>query len=65
MERVVDIGKHLRVPGVAEGVETETQLKMLRDAECDLVQGFYFSRPLPPEDFEKLIEKELARRNGQ
>ena len=65
VEIVLDIAKYLKVPVVAEGVETETQLKMLRDAECDLVQGFYFSRPLPPEDFEKLIEKELARRNGQ
>ena len=65
VEIVVDIAKYLKVPVVAEGVETETLLKMLRDAECDLVQGFYFSRPLPPEDFEKLIEKELARRNEQ
>lgn len=65
VEIVLDIAKYLKVPVVAEGVETETQLQMLRDAECDLVQGFYFSRPLPPEDFEKLIQKEFARRNGQ
>ena len=65
VEIVLDIAKYLKVPVVAKGVETEMQLKMLRDAECDLVQGFYFSRPLPPEEFEKLIEKELARRNEQ
>ena len=40
-------------------VENEKQLEMLRLAKCELVQGFYFSRPLPPEEFEKLIIREL------
>jgi EAL domain-containing protein (putative c-di-GMP-specific phosphodiesterase class I) len=44
---------------VAEGVETEGQQALLRDAGCDLVQGYYFSRPLPPEQFEELIKREL------
>ena len=52
---VLDIARYLQVPVVAEGVETERQAMMLRDAGCDLVQGFFFSRPLPPEEFEKLI----------
>lgn len=59
VELVLDIAKYLGVPVVAEGVETEKQLEMLRLAECELVQGFYFSRPLPPEEFEKLIIREL------
>ena len=58
VELVLDIAKYLKVPVVAEGVETEKQFTLLRDAECDLVQGYYFSRPLPPEEFEKLIVKE-------
>ena len=64
---MLDIAKYLKAPVVAEGVETEKQLNMLRGAGCDLVQGVYFSRPLPPEDFEKLIEKELEneRKRGQ
>jgi EAL domain-containing protein (putative c-di-GMP-specific phosphodiesterase class I) len=41
-------------------VETEGQLNILREANCDLVQGYYFSKPLPPREFEKLIEKELT-----
>ncbi|MBQ4381812.1 MAG: EAL domain-containing protein, partial [Oscillospiraceae bacterium] len=57
---VLDIAKYLKVEVVAEGVETEGQLKILRDGNCDLVQGFLFSRPLPPEEFERLIEKELT-----
>ena len=59
VELVLDIAKYLKVPVVAEGVENEKQLEMLRLAKCELVQGFYFSRPLPPEEFEKLIIREL------
>lgn len=57
---IMDIAKVLGVLVVAEGVETEGQLGLLRSAGCDLVQGFYFSRPLPPEEFEQRIEQELA-----
>ena len=64
VEIVMEIAKFLKVPVVAEGVETEKQVQLLRDADCDLVQGYYFSRPLPPEEFEKLIEKELQREGG-
>ena len=56
---ILDIARYLELRVVAEGVETEGQLSLLRDASCDLVQGFYFSRPLPPEEFEKLIEREI------
>jgi EAL domain-containing protein (putative c-di-GMP-specific phosphodiesterase class I) len=51
----VDIASYLKVPVVAEGVETEKQLKLLRNAKCDLVQGYYFSRPLPPTEFEEKV----------
>ena len=66
VEVVLDIARYLKVPVVAEGVETEAQLKMLKGAGCDLVQGYYFSRPLPPEEFERLIVKEqqIERENG-
>ena len=57
---ILDIARYLKVSVVAEGVETEKQLEILRTGKCDLVQGYYFSRPLPSEDFEKLIEKEIA-----
>ncbi len=56
---ILDIAKFLKVTVVAEGVETERQLKLLQDAGCDFVQGYYFSRPLPPEEFEKLIDREI------
>lgn len=65
VELVLDIAKYLKVPVVAEGVENIKQLELLRLAKCELVQGFYFSRPLPPEEFEKLIERELENVRNQ
>ena len=57
---ILDIARYLNVSVVAEGVETKGQLEILRAGDCDLVQGYYFSKPLPPEEFEKLIQKEIA-----
>ena len=57
---ILDIARYLEVSVVAEGVETGKQLEILREGKCDLVQGYYFSLPLPAEEFEKLIEKEIA-----
>ena len=55
MELILDIARYLKVPVVAEGVETGNQLKLLKDAGCDIVQGYYFSRPLPAKEFEQKI----------
>ncbi|MBM6619640.1 EAL domain-containing protein [Bacillus suaedaesalsae] len=48
---------HLKV--IAEGVETEEQLRVLKELGCKEVQGFYFSKPLPSDEYEKLL-KEIA-----
>ena len=55
VELIIDIARYLKVPVVAEGVETENQLKLLKNAGCDLVQGYYFSRPLPADEFERTV----------
>ena len=55
VQLILDIARNLKLPVIAEGVETERQMTMLKNAGCDLVQGYYFSRPVPPEEFEKLI----------
>ncbi len=57
VELIVDIARYLKVPVIAEGVETEKQLQLLKNVGCSLVQGFYFSRPLPPDQFEAAILK--------
>ena len=57
VELILDIAGYLKVPVIAEGVETENQLRLLRNAGCDIVQGYYFSRPLPADRFENEILK--------
>ena len=57
-ELVMDISRFLEVPVVAEGVEEQAQLDKLKDMGCELIQGYYFSKPLPAEEFEELIRKE-------
>lgn len=58
---IVDIAVYLGVPVIAEGVETENQLRLLKNAGCDIVQGYYFSRPLPAAEFESRILDEAAK----
>lgn len=57
LEVIIDMAKYLEVPVIAEGVETKEQLDALKAIGCDIVQGYYFSRPLPPEEFESFLEK--------
>ena len=58
IELIIDIADYLHVPVVAEGVETEEQYLTLKAMGCDYVQGYYFSRPVPPADFDRfLIER--------
>jgi EAL domain-containing protein (putative c-di-GMP-specific phosphodiesterase class I) len=49
---ILGIAKNLKIPVIAEGVETETQLQILKNLGCTLVQGYYLSRPLHPAEFE-------------
>ncbi len=58
VELILDIAENLKMLVIAEGVETENQMAMLKNAGCDLVQGYYFSRPVPPDVFESFIERE-------
>ena len=57
-ELVMDISRFLDVPVVAEGVEEKAQLDILKSMGCQIIQGYYFSKPLPAEQFEELIQKE-------
>ncbi len=55
LEVVIEIADSLAVPVVAEGVETAEQMFTLKSMGCDIVQGYYFSKPVPARDFEKLM----------
>ncbi|HTD04619.1 putative bifunctional diguanylate cyclase/phosphodiesterase, partial [Undibacterium sp.] len=58
---VIALAHSMRLEVVAEGVETIEQLDYLRAQGCDLMQGYYFSRPLPPEDIEKFLKMNKSR----
>ena len=58
VELVMEIARFLNVPVVAEGVETRSQMETLRSMGCDLIQGYYFSKPVLPEEFSIFIERE-------
>ena len=57
VEASVRMAKQLGLTVVAEGVETEEQLKFLSSIDCDIVQGFYFSRPIPIDEFEIFLSE--------
>ncbi len=54
---VIAMGQSLELVVIAEGVETEEQLTFLKDRNCDQLQGFLFSRPLPGKAFETFLEE--------
>ena len=53
---IIDIASYLKVPTIAEGVETTEQVEVLKALGCDLVQGYYFSKPVPSEEFERFLD---------
>ncbi len=54
---IIALAHNLKLRVIAEGVETEAQLDYLRLHGCDEMQGYYFSRPLPPEQLEQLLRQ--------
>ena len=57
---IIGIAKNLKVYVIAEGVETGTQLELLKNLGCMLVQGYYFSKPVPADEFERKFLKEKS-----
>lgn len=60
MRTVVDLGHNLGLTVVAEGVETEAQIAIVRDSRCDFVQGYRFGRPQPALQARSLLVAERA-----
>ena len=57
IEITLDISHSLSVPMIAEGVETKEQMLTLRKLGCDIVQGYYFAKPMPAEDFSAFLTR--------
>ena len=53
MEQIIQMVQHLGISTVVEGVETEENDRMIRDMGCDFGQGYYYSRPIPADEFSK------------
>ena len=63
---IIALAHSLRLDVVAEGVETESQLRFLREQSCDLMQGYYLSQPVPTEQFERdWVAKKYPRWEGR
>ncbi len=59
---IISMAHSLGLTVIAEGVETEKHMQLLRKMHCDMVQGFYIAHPLPASEFEELIVDSLKRR---
>ena len=55
LEALLKITSQLQIHTVAEGIDNATQVQYLRQAGCDMVQGFYFFRPMPVDTFQKTM----------
>lgn len=53
LQAVIRLSHDIGMEVISEGVETQNHIEMLADTNCDCYQGFYFSKPIPVEEFEK------------
>ncbi len=56
LKTMIDLAKIYNLQVVAEGVESNEQVQILKQHQCDLIQGYYFSQPLPPEKLKQLLK---------
>lgn len=57
IKTIINIAKNLNLRIVAEGVETQMQKEFLTQEKCDILQGYYFSKPIKKDEFEELVNK--------
>ncbi len=55
LESIVNMARQMNMPIVVEGVETDTQIKYLREMGCRYAQGYFFYKPMPVDDYEALL----------
>jgi len=60
---VISLALSLHMKTICEGIETIDQVDLLSKLGCDMAQGFYFARPMPIDDYEKLLYADVANAN--
>ncbi len=58
VQAIINLAKDLQMETIAEGVEEESQLEALRQMGCDQIQGYFFARPMPPDEFEAFARRQ-------
>ena len=61
VRHMLQVVRELGMQSVVEGAETAEQVAVLRDLGCDAIQGYYYSRPVPREDFEEMLDNGLKK----
>lgn len=64
LETVITLSRKMNIKTVSEGVETKKQVDLLAKLGCDLVQGFYFARPMPVGQLERILDEEEEQAVG-
>jgi len=62
VDSIVTIAHNLDLHVVAEGVEEEAQLSLLKQLDCQTLQGYYYSKPLSSEEFERFLKAETEQK---
>jgi EAL domain-containing protein (putative c-di-GMP-specific phosphodiesterase class I) len=63
-QAIISLGHNLHLHVVAEGVETDAQLRFLRKHRCDEVQGFFYGEPVEPLAHARLLSKAKSRKRA-
>mgnify|MGYP000234855372 FL=1 len=63
MRNTINLARDLSITTVIERVETEQQVEFLKAISCDIVQGYYFAKPRPAEEFEEQYLKSSGSQN--
>ena len=58
VKETIRLAKALNMKTVAEGIEKKEQVEFLAEQGCDMIQGFYFAKPMPIEEFNQRVERE-------
>lgn len=64
LRSLIELTKKLSLKVVAEGIETKEQLEFLRECECDIIQGYYFSKPVDEETYIKMLKNQQLENNN-